>query len=262
MYTEVNFHIEAIQHIVERMPNSNWKIEQSCNPSAFILGVSISGKVAYTINGQNYIIPKGGLIFLPPGTMRAAHSLEEDPWHMVSIGCRLSFPDEESRNTFTALSFVCEDLPDSFLLKSLELVHIWNGKRTGYQIKCQSLLLDLFYTLLQINEQKCFEPSYYERITRIQEYIQKNYQKNLKISELAELCSFSESHFRRVFRSVTGISCIQYINLVKIEIARNILLSGTANVMEAAVQAGYSDAFYFSRIFKKITGHSPSDFKR
>lgn len=56
MYTEANFYIEAIQHIVERLPNSNWKIEQSCNPSAFILGVSISGKVAYTINGQNYII--------------------------------------------------------------------------------------------------------------------------------------------------------------------------------------------------------------
>lgn len=64
MYTEANFHIESIQHIVERMPNFNWKIEESCNPSAFILGVSISGKVAYTINGQNYIIPKGGLSLL------------------------------------------------------------------------------------------------------------------------------------------------------------------------------------------------------
>lgn len=262
MNTETNFYIEGIQHIVERMPNSSWKIEQSQNSTAFILGISINGQVCYEINGKKYDIRKGGLVFLPPGIVRAAHSAKEDPWHMVSIGCRLSFPDKESENAITSLPFVCEDLPDSFLLKSLELVHVWNGKRTGYQVKCQSLLLDLFYTLLHICEQKRFEPSYYQRITRVQEYIQKNYQKDIKIIELANLCSFSESHFRKIFRNVTGISCIQYINLVKIEIARNILLSGTANVTEAALQVGYSDVFYFSRIFKKITGHSPSEFKR
>lgn len=198
---------------------------------------------------------------LRPGMIRAARSLADDPWHFITIGCELRFPDEETVAAFCELPVYFQKISDGLLRKCEELAHIWNGHPHNSLLAAKSLIFGLYYDLLRHWESQHFLPSQYNRITKAQEYIQQNFSRQLHQKELAELCGYSESHFRQLFHAITGMSCSQYIISVKISVAKNLLLSGTANVSEAAELTGFSDIYYFSRLFKKITGYPPSHFK-
>ena len=261
MDREIDFEIAAIQHIIERMPNPDWKMESALNRDLYIIGVALDGCAGYTIDGRIYRIKKGDLIMLRPGTVRAARSFADDPWHFISIGCRLRFPDSEAAAALNELPVHFQEVPEGFLKKCKELVHVWNGHSRNHMLMVKGLIFGLCYDLLRHWESQRFQPSQYSRIIKAQEYIQQNYSRQLRQKELAELCGYSESHFRQIFHTITGMSCSQYIISVKIGVAKNLLLSGTANVSEAAELTGFSDIYYFSRLFKKITGYPPSHYK-
>lgn len=261
MNRQIDFDIVAIQHVIERMPNPNWKMEKALNPDLYIIGVALDGCAEYMINGQTYMVKKGGLVLLPPGAVRAARSLPDDPWHFITIGCQLRFPDPETSAAFRELPAYFQQVPDGLLRKCGELVYVWNGRHRNGILLAKSVVFGLYYDLLQYWESQQFNPAHYNRIMKAQEYIHHNYSRQLQQKELAELCGYSESHFRQLFHTITGMSCSQYIISVKISVAKNLLLSGTANVSEAAELTGFSDIYYFSRVFKKITGYPPSHYK-
>ena len=261
MNREVDFEIAAIQHVIERMPDPDWSMESALNRDLCIIGAALDGCAEYMIDGQTYRIKKGDLILLRPGTVRAARSLADDPWHFISIGCQLQFPDSDASAALYELPVRFQEVPEAFLRKCEELVHIWNGHSRYNVLMAKGLIFGLYYDLLQHWESQRFQPSQYSRITKAQEHIQQNYSRQLRQKELAELCGYSESHFRQIFHTITGMSCSRYIISVKIGVAKNLLLSGTANVSEAAVLTGFSDIYYFSRLFKQITGYPPSHFK-
>ena len=261
MNKEIDFDIATIQHVIERMPDPNWKMQKALNPDLYIIGVALDGCAGYMIDNQTYMVKKGGLVLLSPGTVRAAYSVTDDPWHFITIGCQLRFPNPETSAAFSELPAYFQQAPDGLLRKCEELVHIWNGRHRNSILMAKSLVFGLYYDLLQYWDSQHFNPAHYHRIMKAQEYIQSNYSRQLQQKELAELCGYSQSHFRRLFHAITGMSCSQYIISVKIGVAKNLLLSGTANVSEAAELTGFSDIYYFSRLFKKITGYPPSHYK-
>ncbi len=91
------------------------------------------------------------------------------------------------------------------------------------------------------------------------EYIRSTDISKLDASSLAERCHLSRSCFARLFREYTGMPPLEYINRMKISQAKAKLASGLMSVGEVAESLGYSDASYFSRYYKKLTGKSPSD---
>ena len=91
------------------------------------------------------------------------------------------------------------------------------------------------------------------------EYIRSTDISKLDASSPAERCHLSRSCFARLFREYTGMPPLEYINRMKISQAKAKLASGLMSVGEVAESLGYSDASYFSRYYKKLTGKSPSD---
>ncbi len=90
------------------------------------------------------------------------------------------------------------------------------------------------------------------------QYIQTTDLASVDTEELAEICRISKSCFYRLFREYTGMAPLEYINHLKIKQAQKMLQSGILNVTEIAESLGYTDASYFARYYKKVTGHSPS----
>ena len=78
------------------------------------------------------------------------------------------------------------------------------------------------------------------------------------ITTLAEQTGLSESRFRLLFRELTGCSVTHYQNRLRIQAARDLLASGHFAVGEVAEELGFRDVYYFSRLFKKFTGLTPS----
>lgn len=98
-------------------------------------------------------------------------------------------------------------------------------------------------------------------LLRAMDYIAENYNKPLQLSQVADACKLSTSYLSRLFSEHLNKKFIDYVNLYKIERAINFLREENLSIKEAAFRVGYSDANYFSRIFKKYKGVNPSSFE-
>jgi two-component system response regulator YesN len=96
----------------------------------------------------------------------------------------------------------------------------------------------------------------------ILQYIQYNYQENLKLGTIAELYGYNSSYLGKVFHKATGKSFNSYIDEVRIENSKKLLLDHENKVYEIALLAGYTDVNYFHKKFKKYVGMSPAEFRR
>lgn len=100
-----------------------------------------------------------------------------------------------------------------------------------------------------------------ERLAPVISYIEANFtQQYIDLSLLADIAGMSPDYFRHCFCEVYGISVLKYINSLRLEKAKSILSNG-CSVSEAAACAGFSDANYFTRLFRKKVGVPPSSFR-
>ncbi|WP_167607714.1 AraC family transcriptional regulator [Maribellus sediminis] len=91
-------------------------------------------------------------------------------------------------------------------------------------------------------------------------YMQKNLNKFLTIKEIASHVELSESHFSKIFRNKTGSSPLDYFINLKLQEAIRLLTNQSLKIKEVAFKLGYSDPYYFTRIFSKHIGSSPGTF--
>lgn len=89
-------------------------------------------------------------------------------------------------------------------------------------------------------------------------YIEEHLDDTLDFNEIAQKCSFSPNYFRKIFRDVTGLAPVAYVNRLRIVRACEYMQKDGMSIRDAAEQVGIYDLNYFSRMFKKIMGCSPS----
>lgn len=99
-------------------------------------------------------------------------------------------------------------------------------------------------------------------MSRCIEYLNENYGDNSMTQEtVAQKYHFSPSYFGTLFKATTGQTFVQYLNTLRIDRAREMLESSNKKVYEVAERAGFSDVRYFIRVFKKMTGISPNQYR-
>lgn len=103
---------------------------------------------------------------------------------------------------------------------------------------------------------------YREEIIKIKYYIANNLDKVIDIPTAAKYVNMSESYFSHIFKKDVGISFIDYVNNEKIEKAKKLISSSNYKIYEVSDKLGFQNATYFTMLFKKITGLSPSDYKK
>lgn len=98
-------------------------------------------------------------------------------------------------------------------------------------------------------------------ITRAKEYIQNHQAEDLSLSMVAKAVNTSSFYFCKMFKRVTGLNFTDYVSRVRIEKAKNLLLNPNLRISEIAFEVGFQSLTHFNRVFKKITGHSPSEYR-
>jgi two-component system, response regulator YesN len=91
------------------------------------------------------------------------------------------------------------------------------------------------------------------------DYIRKNYNQQLKIENLAQMFGYNSIYLGQLFKNHTGMYFNSYLEKVRIDRARELLMKGL-KVYQVAEQIGFHNLDYFSSKFKKHTGVSPSDY--
>lgn len=97
-----------------------------------------------------------------------------------------------------------------------------------------------------------------KKMVAILEYISANIRTELSRSSIAEAFHISSSHLSQIFKEEMGVSIIQYIQQQRIDLAVYYFELGETNISEVASMVGYGDSSYFTRVFRKVRGISPS----
>ena len=121
----------------------------------------------------------------------------------------------------------------------------------------QNLLVELYFS--RLSPTGCDN---YPRINSLLEMLREEPEKNWKGSEMAEISDMSLSQFHRVFRGQTGYTPKKYLDMIRIQLAAELLCVAENSVTSIASRMGYSDMFHFSRRFKQLTGYSPLNYRR
>src|SRR5690606_12641505 len=95
----------------------------------------------------------------------------------------------------------------------------------------------------------------------IHSYMHDNLQQRLSLAQLAALAGLSPAHFATRYRQLTGVSPIQHFLHLKVEQACQLLDSTDWSFYAISNELGYEDSYYFSRLFKKVMGQSPSSYR-
>lgn len=100
-----------------------------------------------------------------------------------------------------------------------------------------------------------------EPVKKAQEFIESNFQEKITIDRLASMFALGRRNLERRFKKATANTVIEYIQRVKIEVAKKSLESSRKNINEVMYEVGYADTKAFRTTFKKITGLSPIDYR-
>lgn len=258
--SDYDFLVSDIHFIVDRLPNPNWQLVNRIN-DYYVIAFARGGRSSYTLNGKRFDISKNDIIFIPSMQLYTAVSDQSDPWSFVSAGFSVDIRNRDTKDTLYTLPNIWRGASNPHIIDSLiELSFLWTNRVPGYLIKCRSLLLDILYIAVTLNEKGNTAIPNYEAINFVREYINNNYNKNFTVEQLSRMTGFSVSYFRSLFKRATGMTTVEYHNYVRIAKAKDLLLSHSCNVTETASAVGFNDIYYFSRLFKKITGKSPSDY--
>jgi AraC-like DNA-binding protein len=98
-------------------------------------------------------------------------------------------------------------------------------------------------------------------ITRAKEYIRQNQGEELSLGMVAKAVNTSTFYFCKLFKKATGVHFTDYVSRVRVEKAKNLLLNPNLRISEIAYEVGFQSLTHFNRVFKKIIGQSPTEYR-
>ena len=218
------------------------------------------GEIVVEINDEKILAKKGDLLLIPAETLHSC-SLSEK-MYMKKSWCHFSMK-RGNLEFFQDYRFpfrihVTEEEYVSSLFNELFSSHHLSSPCKEL-ISSSAILKIVSYYLSHctiVNKQETDD-----EISKAIHYIKNNYSLHISLDTLAQNASYSLNHFTKKFKEKTGYTPIQYINLIKINTAKNLLQYSDAPISEIMEKVGFLDSAYFSKIFKKTVGYSPSDFR-
>ena len=99
-----------------------------------------------------------------------------------------------------------------------------------------------------------------EKLKSVLDYIELHYSEAILIADLASLCYFSEYHFMRFFKKHMSMTCVEYINNLRLEKAVELFEQGETSILEVSLSVGFRNLSYFHRAFKKKYHMTPLSF--
>lgn len=164
--------------------------------------------------------------------------------------------------------FIYADAQPGLALLFKALFLEMSEKREFYKEKVKGLLQALLLELARSAGETAGQAS--ERsmsgsgvqITAALHYIEGHYTEEFKVKNLADVCHMSETHFRRIFYEIMNMTPLEYVSLVRVEAACELIQQSDLTMAQISEQTGFGGTSTFNRTFKKVTGMSPYQWKK
>jgi len=254
--SEINKLFVLIEYYIHRRTTPEWKVTDG-NVQWTELNYIISGRAEYTINGTRYEVKKGDLLCTQKDTIRSARTYSDDLMECYCISgpvYNASFKEIQMPFPFISHIGVHQDIISMYR----NFDSMWAAREPGYELKARGLymmILQRFFELVYFDEKA---KKYNIHVRKAIQYIIEHYSENLSVQDVGKKVGLSASYFGSLFKEETGASFNQFLTKIRLNRAEDMLRSGEYNVNEAACACGFSDPFYFSKVYKENSGISPS----
>ena len=228
------------------------------------------GKGHIILQHKRYEFKEGTLLYICPNVQ---YSIRPDAKESVygfavhfsyaTVGCNSDKWDITKDNDRISLDFV-QILKDYYQINDTfkKLVEGWDAKLPGYEFITKTLLQQLLFEIFLNIRKNSQNYSTSLKVDKIIKYMQHNINTRLTLADLSNLVQLSSTYLTRIFKETTGYSVIKFFNKIKVDKAKELIIEGDKKIKEVSQILGFTDEFYFSRIFKKIEGISPTEFYR
>jgi len=101
-----------------------------------------------------------------------------------------------------------------------------------------------------------------DRIRPLFRFLEENCGTSIQVKQAARVCGMSESHFMSVFKEVTGLSFLKFLNQYRVERAQAMLTHSNESMKNICLDIGFCDQSYFGAVFRKVAGVTPAEYRR
>jgi AraC-like DNA-binding protein len=252
--TDIGYYPKAKFHYRERPHGADQHILIYCH----------EGKGEATIQKNKYVIEAGDFFVVPMKMAHAYAADERNPWTIYWVHFKGSISDsivsliQKQVNGFKG--FI------QFNNKSIELFNeIYGQLERGYSsdhLQYSNMCLWHFLTTFIYNNYDTKGKSQQvDAIDQAINFLREKTDQVLTLEEIASAVNLSVAHFSYLFKNKTGFSPIEYFNHLKVQKACQYLLFTDLRIKEIALELGIADQYYFSRLFSKVMGLSPNEYR-
>lgn len=238
------------------------------------------GKGIIFVDHTWYEKKQGDLFIIPGNTIHRSLPSQEDPIVSSVVffapalmgGFKLdhSYSSiqcfEQARKNKTYKLELPQEIRDMLELTMTQIANELSSRMIGYRDSIWHIYSQL---LLQINRYLYADSMPLEKnidigpiwILETLKNINEHPERNISLTELAEIAGVSTAHFSRVFRKLTTMNVTTYINVKRIIMAKEQLITTNLNIQVIAERCGFETATHFYRVFKSITGITPNQYR-
>lgn len=214
---------------------------------------------------EKWQVNPGDLIILPKGVDHCYGADSENPWTLYWV----HFDGTQAEDYWENLN-----APQNRCVLSIGLhpkiiadfETLFSARQTGYSMKAfihsAQCLKQMLTFIALLSSRHVQSTRNLIDLDAIQSTMQSSLSGDLKLNELAQQANLSKYHFSKRYKELTGYAPIQHFIHLKMERACYLLDISSQPISHIASNLGYEDAHYFSRLFKKVTGLSPREYRK
>lgn len=252
--TDIGYFPDALYHYRERLEGSSQNILIYCT----------NGEGWVDVNGQKYTVRKEQLIVIPSNIPHRYSSSINNPWsiywiHFTGDKAEYYFKDALKKGAILDISIDKHPLLIDLFVQMYCLLD--KGYFLNNMIHASNVLGHFLSVIFFMDSNELRELNSLSYIERCINYMNNNIGSNITLDQLAHEVSLTKNYLVFLFREKTGYTPIDFMIRLKIQRACQLLDLTELQISEIASALGYNDPLYFSRIFKKITGETPSSYR-
>lgn len=233
------------------------------------------GTASFSVDGREYVLSPHQFLFVNCGSIHSGKSIDSPESYAIVFNlnmlcseepdiCKTKYLQPVEMRKLSVPNFI----DDSFLGDQIfSLIKVWQQKTYGYELYVKSILLAVFYYLFNkgyvtaSNYDREFNLKL-EKIKAALDYININYSNPISTEELSKVANLSKYYFCRLFKEITHLSPIDYINKFRIEKALELMKNTNLSISEIAFEVGFNNVSYFIKVFKEHMGLTPLQYKK
>ena len=231
------------------------------------LHIILEGEGYLEMNKETYHLKKGQIFVLPPDTIVHYYADFHHPWYYAWAsfnGNKASIYLKQAGFTQDTLIRDCIISPEDFATIIHQML-LANSQTAEDELKRMGYLFHLLALLARSNVDVAVPKQTLSASTYVEhaiQYIEYNYNNDILISDIANYLDLNRSYFTEIFKQYTKLTPKDYLLKFRMEKAQDMLSHTSLSIIDISQKVGYKDPFTFSKMFKRFSGLSPTQFRK